>query len=200
MYKVDADRNIFEIISNLKGVNDASTAAGINIMGLRPWFDITQKIESLIKQTKKIQNYEDNKIRDLKSYFEESYKLYKEGNKNGFQDKPTRAYLSEHSNFSEEQIKKALQGKVRGSRDFIIGMCFAFKLNIKESNLLLKSYGYNELYDKDLRDVIIMKYIYDFFINKDFNSDRKAIVELNDKLNDNELEIIANKREDKEKS
>ena len=45
-----------------------------------------------------------------------------------------------------------------------------------------------------------MKYIYDFFINKDFNSDRKAIVELNDKLNDNELEIIANKREDKEKS
>ena len=79
-------------------------------------------------------------------------------------------------------------------------MCFAFKLNIKESNLLLKSYGYNELYDKDLRDVIIMKYIYDFFINKDFNSDRKAIVELNDKLNDNELEIIANKREDKEKS
>ena len=74
MYKVDADRNIFEIISNLKGVNYASTAAGINIMGLRPWFDITQKIESLIKQTKKIQNYEDNKIRDLKSYFEESYR------------------------------------------------------------------------------------------------------------------------------
>ena len=72
--------------------------------------------------------------------------------------------------------------------------------NLKEIKKLLKSYGYNELYDKDLRDVIIMKYIYDFFINKDFNSDRKAIVELNDKLNDNELEIIANKREDKEKS
>lgn len=195
MYKVDADRNIFEIIANLKGVNYASIICGINIMGLRAWFDITQKIESLIKQTQKNQNYEDNKIRDLKNYFEESYKSYKEGNKNTFPNKPTRIYLSEHSNFTEYQIKKALEGKVRGSRDFIIGMCFAFKLNIRESNLLLKSYGHNELYDKDLRDVIIMKYLYEFFVNKNFHSDKIAIVELNDMLSKNGLDIIASKRE-----
>ncbi|MTI70076.1 MAG: hypothetical protein FH751_07485 [Firmicutes bacterium] len=41
----------------------------------------------------------------------------------------------------------------------IIGLCFAFELNIVESNLLLKTAGYNELYPRKKDEIIILKCI-----------------------------------------
>ena len=98
---------------------------------------------------------------------------YKIGN---FPEKPTIEYLSNESNFSEDYIKKVLNNTRGESRDFIIGICFAFKLNIIESNLLLKSSGYNELYDKDIRDIVIIKSIYDNFINVHYIKDNNTYI------------------------
>ena len=41
----------------------------------------------------------------------------------------------------------------------IIGLIFAFKLNCSEAQLFLKMAGYNELYVRDKRDLIIYKCI-----------------------------------------
>lgn len=199
MYKVDAERNVFEEIDKIliktrcNSIESISTTAAVNTLGLRDWFNVTQTLESLINQTKQIKNQNNNKIKLLKRYFNESHKLYKLGNLNHFPIKLTEEKLAEYSNFSKDQVHKALTGRIGGSRDFIIGMCFAFRLNIRESNLLLKAYGFNELYDKDLRDVIIIKSIYDFFINKNYNIDDKAIaiLELNLRLESQGLYIIS---------
>lgn len=199
MYKVDAERNVFEEIDKYLKKNgnvniqySSVNMPGLNTFGLRSWFNVTQRLEVLIDQTKQIAN-QNNKIKLLRKYFNESHKLYKLGNLNHFPIKLTEEKLSEYSNFSKDQVHKALIGKIGGSRDFIIGMCFAFRLNIRESNLLLKAYGFNELYDKDLRDVIIIKSIYDFFINKNYNIDDEtiAIVKLNLRLDSQGLDNIS---------
>lgn len=68
------------------------------------------------------------------------------------------------------------------SRDCIIGLCFAFELNLKESNFLLKSAGYNELYIRNLKDLIIMKAL----------NDRVKLSECNEFLCENNIEKIGN--------
>ncbi|NME09461.1 hypothetical protein HF875_08010 [Paraclostridium bifermentans] len=181
MYKVSKDRNVFREI-NFQVSSIGTGMAIINSIGLRSWFDVTKPLNELLKIDKKIDN---NNIYKLKEYFQTKYKQGK------FPERPTNSYLANQSGFSEDTIKRSLNGERGGSRDFIISMCFAFKLNIIESNLLLKSYGYNELYDKDLRDIIIIKSIYDNFINKDYTQGKIPIHELNTTLEDNGLDEIS---------
>lgn len=56
------------------------------------------------------------------------------------------------------------------SRDCIIGLAFAFKLNLVEANYLLKAAGYNELYLRNRRDLIIAKSILEGFCISKLNS------------------------------
>lgn len=183
MYKVNPNRNIFLEIDNITAT---CSVGSVNLIGLRSWFDVTKSLDFLINKTKSYNNKTNNRINDLKKYFMEQYKI---GN---FPKKPTIEYLSYESNFSEDYIKKVLNNTRGGSRDFIIGMCLAFKLNIIESNLLLKSSGYNELYDKDIRDVIIIKSIYDNFINIDYIKDNNTYIidDLNEMLKEQGLHKI----------
>lgn len=55
------------------------------------------------------------------------------------------------------------KSKRNPSRDCIIGISFAFKLNLAEINYLLKAAGYNELYLRNKRDLIIAKSILEEF-------------------------------------
>jgi hypothetical protein len=56
------------------------------------------------------------------------------------------------------------------SRDCIIGLGFAFNLNLVEVNYLLKAAGYNELYLRNRRDLIIAKSILEGFCISKLNS------------------------------
>ena len=95
MYKVDLQRNVFEEIDkilikarhNTPGYLESSIST-LDTFGLRSWFNVTQTLESLIKQTKQVEN-KSNKIKLLKRYFNESHKLYKLGNLNHFPIKLT---------------------------------------------------------------------------------------------------------------
>jgi len=55
------------------------------------------------------------------------------------------------------------------SRDCVIGLSFAFKLNLVETNYLLKAAGYNELYLRNKRDLIVAKSIVEEFNINDLN-------------------------------
>ena len=56
------------------------------------------------------------------------------------------------------------------SRDCIIGLSFVFELNLVETNYLLRAAGYNELYLRNKRDLIIAKSILEGFNIKELNS------------------------------
>lgn len=55
------------------------------------------------------------------------------------------------------------------SRDCIIGLSFVFELNLVETNYLLRAAGYNELYLRNKRDLIIAKSILEEFNIKELN-------------------------------
>ncbi len=66
------------------------------------------------------------------------------------------------SNFKYKNIEKFFAGdksksKRTPSRDCIIGLCFAFDLNLVEANYLLKAAGFNELYLRNKKDLIVCK-------------------------------------------
>ncbi|CEN21453.1 hypothetical protein [Paraclostridium sordellii] len=56
------------------------------------------------------------------------------------------------------------------SRDCIIGLSFVFELNLVETNYLLRAAGYNELYLRNKRDLIIGKSILEGFNIEEMNS------------------------------
>lgn len=66
------------------------------------------------------------------------------------------------SNFKYKNIEKFFAGdksksKRTPSRDCIIGLCFTFDLNLVEANYLLKAAGFNELYLRNKKDLIVCK-------------------------------------------
>lgn len=73
--------------------------------------------------------------------------------------------ICEKSNYKEGYIKPVFNingaRKRNPNRDCIIGLSFAFKLNTYETNYLLKAAGFNELYLRDKRDLIIAKGLFD---------------------------------------
>lgn len=81
--------------------------------------------------------------------------------------------ICEQSNHKESYIKPVFtlnkDRKRNPNRDCIIGLSFAFKLNTYEANYLLKAAGFNELYLRDKRDLIIAKGLLDLMPIKDVN-------------------------------
>lgn len=81
--------------------------------------------------------------------------------------------ICEQSNHKESYIKPVFtlnkDRKRNPNRDCIIGLSFAFKLNTYEANYLLKAAGFNELYLRDKRDLIIAKALLDLMTIKDVN-------------------------------
>lgn len=81
--------------------------------------------------------------------------------------------ICEQSNHKESYIKPVFNingaRKRNPNRDCIIGLSFAFKLNTYEANYLLKAAGFNELYLRDKRDLIIAKGLLDLMDIKDVN-------------------------------
>lgn len=81
----------------------------------------------------------------------------------------TMTEIMQKSNFKDKYLSgvftiKKTKSQRHPSRDCIIGLCFAFELNLFDSNYLLKSAGYNDLYLRNKRDLIIAKSILE---NKD---------------------------------
>lgn len=81
----------------------------------------------------------------------------------------TMMEIMERSNFKDKYLSgvftiKKTKSQRHPSRDCIIGLCFAFELDLFDSNYLLKAAGYNDLYLRNKRDLIIAKSILE---NKD---------------------------------
>ena len=78
------------------------------------------------------------------------------------------------SNYKKKYIEsvfahESAKYKRNPSRDCIIGLSFAFNLNLVETNYLLKAAGYNELYIRNKRDLIVAKSILEEFNIKNLN-------------------------------
>lgn len=74
--------------------------------------------------------------------------------------------IAERSNYKKKYLEGIFtignkKSKRNPSRDCIIGLSFAFNLNMIETNYLLKAAGYNELYLRNRKDLIIAKSIMD---------------------------------------
>lgn len=81
----------------------------------------------------------------------------------------TMTEIMEKSNFKDKYLSgvftiKKTRSQRHPSRDCIIGLCFAFELDLYDSNYLLRAAGYNDLYLRNKRDLIIAKSILE---NKD---------------------------------
>lgn len=92
--------------------------------------------------------------------------------------KKTIRELSKKSNFKETYIKDLYNGRRKPSRDAVIALSVAFELNNLETNLFLKSAGYNELYRGNRRDLIISKHIFD---KNDISEINKSLLSYNEK-------------------
>lgn len=135
------ERNIFKILNEKNNISITSTAS----LGGWNTFLMNKPLDKLLSMTKlnnktKTCNY----LCQIKEYFGLTYTQIVKG-----------------SNFKETYIKDIFNGRRNPSRDAIIGLCFAFGLNFDESNMLLKSAGYNELYPRDNRDLLLSKGIID---------------------------------------
>lgn len=134
------ERNIFKILNEKNNINMTS---GTSLGGWN-MFLINKPLDKLLSMTKlnkiKICNY----LCQIKEYFGLTYTQIVKG-----------------SNFKETYIKDIFSGRRNPSRDAVIGLCFAFGLNFNESNMLLKSAGYNELFPRENRDLLLSKGIID---------------------------------------
>jgi transcriptional regulator with XRE-family HTH domain len=65
----------------------------------------------------------------------------------------------EEANISKSYFYKIRNGEKLPSRDTLIQICFGLDLNLEETNLLLNKTGYNALYLRNVRDVIIAYHI-----------------------------------------
>lgn len=135
------ERNIFKILNEKNNISITSTTS----LGGWNTFLMNKPLDKLLIMTKlnnktKTCNY----LCQIKEYFGLTYTQIVKG-----------------SNFKETYIKDIFNGRRNPSRDAIIGLCFAFGLNFDESNMLLKSAGYNELYPRDKRDLLLSKGIID---------------------------------------
>ncbi|MGL5330462.1 MAG: hypothetical protein ACRDD7_14420 [Peptostreptococcaceae bacterium] len=101
-----------------------------------------------------------------------------------YKDK-TRKEIIIGSNHREKTIEAVFASdkakyKRNPSRDCIVGLSFVFELNLVETNYLLRAAGYNELYLRNKRDLIISKSILEGFNIKELN--RYLIKQNEDKI------------------
>ncbi len=85
-------------------------------------------------------------------------------------NKLTLAQIAERSNFKTTILKDILSNRRNPSRDLVIGLSYAFSLNLSETNLFLKSAGFNDLYLFEIRDCIVIKSIEEDLSLKDTNT------------------------------
>lgn len=88
--------------------------------------------------------------------------------------KLTKKEIAQKSNYKEKYLEGVFtiannKSKRNPSRDCIIGLSFAFDLNVVETCYLLKTAGYNELYLRNRRDLIIAKCLLEQVDVKDTN-------------------------------
>lgn len=134
------ERNIFNILNEKNNISYNSERA----FGGWYKFLVGKNIEKLLKSIKSNKINTNNYLCQLKEYFGITY-----------------SEIVKKSNFKESYIKESFNGRRPPSREAIIGLCFAFGLNFNESNMLLKSAGYNEFYPRNERDLIISKSLID---------------------------------------
>ena len=67
-----------------------------------------------------------------------------------------KAQVIADSGISREYAYQILKGEKNPSRDKLIMLCFGLQLNLEQTRRLLRYAGFGELYNKKLRDAIIM--------------------------------------------
>ncbi len=97
--------------------------------------------------------------------------LYLESNQNEFNDNPFVSYLNNlitiksskksdlisSANISKQYLYELFTNKKKKpSRDIVIKLAFGLKLNLEETNLLLKRAGYSSLYPRIKRESVII--------------------------------------------
>ena len=68
----------------------------------------------------------------------------------------TKTELAVRSNVSEVYLHQIFSGRRIPTRDKLICLCIGLSASLEETQTLLKSSGYAQLYTKDRRDAIIM--------------------------------------------
>lgn len=68
----------------------------------------------------------------------------------------TKSELAVRSNVSEVYLHQIFSGRRIPTRDKLICLCIGLSASLEETQTLLKSSGYAQLYTKDRRDAIIM--------------------------------------------
>jgi len=111
----------------------------------------------------------DNLFNEIKDT--EDIDLYLENNQNEFNDNPFVSYLNNlliikslkksdlisAANISKQYLYELFTNKKKKpSRDMVIKLSFGLKLNLEETNLLLKRAGYSSLYPRIKRESIII--------------------------------------------
>ena len=115
----------------------------------------------------------------------------------------TKREIAQKSNYKEKYLEGVFtvannKSKRNPSRDCIIGLSFAFDLNVVETCYLLKTAGYNELYLRNRRDLIIAKCLLERIDIKDTNRTLKKYNESiignrsNQELDLKELKALSN--------
>lgn len=163
-------RNIFRII-NIQN-NNFLPCTIYTVNENKKWYKPWTWFDSISKTSLDVLLEAKNNNDELKVYLQAIKEYFK----------LTYGDLSEYSNFKESIIKDVFYGRRNPSRELVIGLSFAFKLNIIESNLLLKAAGYNELYPRKKDDLIILKCI----------DDNKNIYETNEILEKYNCKHIGN--------
>ena len=85
-----------------------------------------------------------------------------------------KSEVLERANIAKSYGYEILNGGKSPSRDKYIAICFGMKLNLNETNRVLKQAGLSELYVRKPRDAIIISAIYQ----------GKSLIETNEKLDE----------------
>ena len=140
----DNDINIVsKIIDDLSNTNSGAASSigyGSIITSL-----LTEPLGNLIK----ILNKKENHSRNIE------FKYLLNGLLNEKKLSQKAVYTS--ANLSKSYFFELLKGDKHPSRESTICLCFGFSLNLAEANLFLKNAGYNELYLRNIREMIIAK-------------------------------------------
>lgn len=92
----------------------------------------------------------------------------------------SRADVVKNSNLHKGYVYQIFSGKKFPSRDKVIALAFGLKLNVDETQTLIKQAGYRELYPRDSKDALLLFAI----------SQEKDIIEANTMLYDHNLEVL----------
>lgn len=108
-------------------------------------------IQKLIENSNNIENF----IRDNRDIFD-TKKFYELLNDYLNKNKMTKAEVAKSTLLYERYVYEIFSGKKIPSRDKLLQICLALKLNINDTNRLLNSAEKNSLNPRNIRDSIII--------------------------------------------